>query len=131
MIAVREDPRRTEMLGYDIRKIQFGVFTLAGGLAALSGVLYASWNNIMTPTTVNATAATLPIIWVATAGRKSLLATIVTTFGLQWLTQYLALTGEQYALLVLGGLILGVVLFFPEGILQPLVSLFRWRLPRR
>ena len=71
MIAVREDPNRTEMLGYDIRKVQLTAFTLAGGLAGLSGVLYAAWNNIMTPTTVNATAATMPIIWVATAGRKS------------------------------------------------------------
>jgi len=49
MVSTREDPLRTEMLGYDVRLIYLTVFVLAGALAGLSGVLFASWNYFFAP----------------------------------------------------------------------------------
>src|SRR5690348_13975962 len=45
LLAIREDVLRTELLGYDIRLYQLGVFLLAAVLAGLSGLLYVQWGN--------------------------------------------------------------------------------------
>lgn len=123
MVATREDPLRTEMLGYDIRRINLAVFVIGGLLAGLSGVLFASWNNFISPTSMGLTAATLPVIWVATGGRKSLLAVIVATVVLQWINQKLAYSGSQYSLLFFALLILATVLIFPDGVVPTLARL--------
>ena len=49
MLAIREDPVRTELLGYDIRARQLAVFVLAAVLAGISGLLYVQWGNYITP----------------------------------------------------------------------------------
>ena len=45
LAGIRENPRRMELLGYDVRRYRLGVFVLCGGLAALAGVLRAVWGN--------------------------------------------------------------------------------------
>jgi branched-chain amino acid transport system permease protein len=123
MVAAREDPLRTEMLGYDIRRVNLIVFILGGVLAALSGVLFASWNNFIAPTSMGLTAATLPVIWVAAGGRKSLLAVVIATVVLQWINQKLAYSGSQYSLLFFAALILATVLLFPDGVIPTLARI--------
>jgi ABC-type branched-subunit amino acid transport system permease subunit len=63
------------------------------------------------------TAAAMPVIWVATSGRKSIGGTILGTALLVWLSQTLAVYGSQYALILLGAILLIVVLAAPEGLL--------------
>ena len=124
LAAIREEPDRAEQLGYDIRLAQLIVFAVAAGLAGLSGLLYVSWGTFITPSVFGITANILPVIWVAVAGRKSLLAAIVGAVLMQWATQELATRGE-YALIVQGLLLALVVMVLPDG----LASLFtrRWR----
>ena len=121
MVATREDPLRTQMLGYDVRKVYLAVFVISGALAALSGVLFAMWNNFFAPSSMGLTAATLPVIWVAAGGRKSLLAVIIATVVLQWINQKLAYSGSQYSLLFFAVLILATVMLLPEGAAPTLV----------
>ena len=45
MLALREDPIRTELLGYDIRARQLVVFVIAAVLAGISGLLYVQWGE--------------------------------------------------------------------------------------
>jgi branched-chain amino acid transport system permease protein len=124
MIAVREDRARTEMFGYDVRLVELGVFILAGGLAGVSGVLFSSWNNIITPPAMGITAATLPVIWVAAAGRRSLIAVIASTYGLQWVNQHFSISSPEYALVILAMLVLVIVLVLPGGVagIGPLID---------
>jgi branched-chain amino acid transport system permease protein len=63
------------------------------------------------------TAAAMPVIWVATGGRKSIGGVIAATIGLVWLSQWLAIYGSQYALILMGCILLFVVLGAPEGLL--------------
>lgn len=116
MVATREDPLRTQLLGHDTRWIQLGTYIVAGALAALGGVLFASWNNFIAPASMGMTAATLPIIWVAAGGRSSILAVIISTFVLQWVNQQLAYNGGQYSMLFFAILLLGTVMLFPQGL---------------
>jgi branched-chain amino acid transport system permease protein len=119
LVATGSSPVRTEMIGYDIRFIQLVVFSLAGVLAGLSGILYVSWGHYITPSTMGLTTAALPIVWVAFGGRKSLLATLIASIGLQYFAQYLSMTGSQHALVIQGALLMVVVLFVPEGVIPP------------
>ena len=45
----------------------------------LSGVLYTSWGQYITPSSMGLTAAALPVVWVAVGGRSDLTATLVGT----------------------------------------------------
>jgi branched-chain amino acid transport system permease protein len=115
MVAVREDEDRTEMLGYNVRKIKLLVFTLAGAIAGLSGVLYVTWGNYISPDRFGITFATLPVVWVSVAGRKSLLGAVVGAVVIEFFRQQLAVTGSEFAIVVVGVALLAVILFLPDG----------------
>jgi len=128
LVAARENPLRAEMLGYDIRKYQLGAFMIGSTLAGLSGVLYVSWGQYLTPSSMGMTAAALPVIWVAVSGRGDLTATLLGTLvvltGFQALTVY----GSQYALVLMGLLLVLTVLLAPNGIFLSLGrALQAWR----
>lgn len=123
LVAIRENPERAEMLGYDVRRYQLLAFVLGGALAGLSGVLYTAWGQYITPSSMGLTSAALPVIWVAVGGRKDLTATLIGTLVVLIGFQQLTIYGSQYALVVMGALLLATVLFAPEGIV---LSLARW-----
>jgi len=123
LIAIRENRDRTQLLGYNVPKYQLAVFAVGGAIAALGGILYAIWGSYLTPATLNLTAATLPIVLVAAAGRKNLSAGIIFTLIYYWGSQQLAASGNQYALIILGVILIIVMLFVPNGIIQTLFTL--------
>jgi len=125
VVGVRDDVERTRMLGYNVARIQVTVFALAAGLAGLSGVLYVSWGNYINPASMGLYAATLPVIWTAVGGRSSLLAVALSTVGLKWLADTLAVRGGGNAFLIMGALLLATMLFFPAGIVVSLARLWR------
>lgn len=123
LVAIRENPERAEMLGYDVRRYQLLAFVLGGALAGLSGVLYTAWGQYITPSSMGITAAALPVIWVAFGGRKDVTATLIGTLAMIYLYQGLTIYGSQYAIVVMGVILVLTVLFAPEGIV---LSLMRW-----
>jgi branched-chain amino acid transport system permease protein len=123
LVAIRENPERAEMLGYDVRRYQLLGFVLGGVLAGLSGVLYTAWGQYITPSSMGITAAALPVIWVAFGGRKDVTATLIGTLVMIFLYQWLTIYGSQYAIVAMGGILVLTVLFAPEGII---LSLMRW-----
>ena len=116
VVAIRDDVERTRMLGYNVAFIQIQVFVVAAALAGLSGILYVSWGNYISPSSMGLLAATLPVIWTAVGGRSSLLAVLLSTVALRWLADTLAVRGGEYAFLLMGILLLVTMLFFPAGI---------------
>lgn len=117
LVALRENPLRAEMLGYDVRKYQLGGFVIGAALAGLSGVLYTSWGQYITPSSMGITAAALPIIWVAVGGRSDLTATLIGTLVVLSAFQALTIYGSQYALVVMGLLLVCTVLMAPKGLI--------------
>ncbi|MFC3073375.1 branched-chain amino acid ABC transporter permease [Shinella pollutisoli] len=117
LVALRENPQRAEMLGYDIRKYQLATFVIGAALAGLSGVLYTSWGQYITPSSMGITSAALPIIWVAVGGRSDLTATLIGTLVVLSVFQALTIYGSQYALVVMGLLLVGTVLLAPRGLI--------------
>lgn len=125
LVAIRENPQRATMLGYDVRRYQLAAFVIGGAFAGLSGVLYTSWGQYITPSSMGLTAASLPVIWVAVGGRSDLTTTLIGTLlvigGFQALTIY----GSQYALVVMGSLLVVTVLAAPQGLVMAAARLFR------
>jgi len=116
LVAARENPLRAEMLGYDIRKVQLGAFVLGSTLAGLSGVLYVSWGQYITPSSMGVTAAALPVLWVAVSGRSDLTATLLGTLLVLTVFQMLTVYSNQYALVLMGLLLVLTVMLAPNGI---------------
>ncbi|PRD40591.1 ABC transporter permease [Phyllobacterium phragmitis] len=131
IVAIRENPERAEMLGYDVRKYQLGTFVIGSSLAGLSGVLYTSWGNYITPASMGMTAASLPIVWVAVGGRSDLTTTLLGTFLVLLVFQALTIYGSQYALVAMGTLLVVTVLLAPNGIVAGVVSLVSKRRVRK
>ncbi len=108
-----------------------GKSTLVAGLAGLSGVLYTAWGNYITPSSMGMSAAALPVVWVAVGGRSDLTTTLfgplLVLAGFQSLTIY----GSQYALVVMGVLLVVTILAAPSGIFITVGSLFSKGLRRR
>jgi branched-chain amino acid transport system permease protein len=113
LVAIREDEDRTMMFGYDVKRAKLVVFTIGGGLAGLSGVLYAARNVYIDPSVFELYFATLPVVWVSVGGRKSLLGAVVATIGIEYVRLSL---GGEFALVAVGALLLLSILFLPGGI---------------
>jgi branched-chain amino acid transport system permease protein len=125
VVAIREDPERTELLGYDIRLYQLLVFVIAAVLAGISGVLYVSWGNYITPSSVGLLAATMPVLWVAVGGKTSFTAVVLSTVLLGFISDYLAVYSGEFAFVLLGALLLFGMMFAPDGIIITLASWLR------
>jgi ABC-type branched-subunit amino acid transport system permease subunit len=126
LVAIRENPHRATMLGYDVRRYQLAAFVIGSSLAGFSGVLYTSWGQYITPSSMGLTTAALPIVWVAVSGRSDLTTTLFGTVLILAGFQALTIYGSQYALVVMGLLLVLTVLFAPDGLIT-----FVIRLPRR
>jgi len=135
MVAVREDEERTAMFGYNVPFIKLVVFTIGGGLAALGGVFYATWGNYVDPSVFSIGFAALPVVWVSIGGRESLLGAIGATLLIErmrtGLSSGIGPIGSEWALVIVGGLLLGVILFMPAGIAPTLNDLKDELLERR
>lgn len=117
LIAIRENRERTQLFGYNVPKIQTMAFTAGGAMAALGGILYASWGNYITPSSMGLTSATLPVVLAAAGGRKNVTAVVIFTLIYHYFSQSLAASGNEYALVILGVVLILVVLLVPEGII--------------
>jgi branched-chain amino acid transport system permease protein len=117
LVAIRENPERAEMLGYDVRKYELGAFVIGAVLAGLSGTLYTAWGQYITPSSMSITAAALPIVWVAVGGRGDLTASLIGTLAVLAAFQALTIYGSQYALVVMGLLLVITVLIAPKGLI--------------
>jgi ABC-type branched-subunit amino acid transport system permease subunit len=134
LVGLRENERRMQLLGYDSRRYKLGAFVLSGGIAALSGILYATWGNFVAPEMFNLHQAAQVIIWVIVGGKSTLLGPVLGTALVQTLTKWLGsvqilpswLGAEGVAgqvPLVLGLVLLIFVLAFQQGLLPSLGSL--------
>lgn len=127
LLALQQNRPRTETFGYNVRFMQVQVFCLAGAVAALSGVLYASWGGYIDPSSMGLTAAITPVIYVAIGGRRSLTAAMLSSMILLKVSQSLASAAPEYALVIFGTLALLAVLFVPDGFMVALFNAIdRW-----
>ncbi len=128
LIAIRDSETRVLFSGYSPAAFKLFVFVISAMLAGVAGALYVPQVGIITPAKIGVLPSIEMIIWVAVGGRGTLLGPVVGALGVNWLQSLLTTHYPDLWLLVLGGLFVAVVLFFPDGVagtLQKLVARLR------
>ena len=116
-MSIRENERRTELLGYDARKYKLSAFVLAGGIAGLSGALFAIWGPLAHPQMFGLGRAADVIIWVLVGGKATLIGPIAGAIGIEYLKVWLGTQGVGQVPFVLGLVLMLFVLLFQQGVL--------------
>lgn len=122
LIAIRENERRVELTGYDVRWRKLAVFTISGALAGLAGGLFASWGNFVNPEEFSLPQSALVVIWVLVGGRGTLYGPILGAIAVQYLTASIGQAGASFTTLVLGLVLVAIVLLFRRGLAPGLVT---------
>jgi branched-chain amino acid transport system permease protein len=133
VVALRENELRTELLGYDTRRYKLGAYAIGAAVAGGAGVLYATWQALISPTVFGVFFTAQIIVWVMVGGLGTLIGPVLAAIGVQWLVTRL---GQPIVLpfagstridpnIVLGLLFIVFVLLVPAGTIPTLQRLWR------
>lgn len=120
LVSIRENERRSELLGYDSRRYKLLAFVIAAGIAGLAGGFYGGlFTTLVAPEMLNLGQAAEVIIWVIVGGKSTLIGPIVGTAGIEYLTSWLGTksTWVPQVTLILGPILMIFVLLFQQGLL--------------
>jgi urea transport system permease protein len=126
MIAVRDDEQRLRFCGYDPIRIKVLVFVVSAGLAGLAGVLFAPLVGIVSPAMIGVVPSIEMVIWVAVGGRATLVGAVLGAILVNAAKSGLSESFPTLWQYFLGGLFVGVVLLFPDGLVGAAGRLARW-----
>ncbi len=125
--AGRDSPLRAEAIGIDLRGFQWAAFVLVGALAGLAGAVYAFSKGSISPSTISIGQSTDGLIMVLLGGVETLTGSVVGAAVYTWVRDAVARHTEFWRA-VMGGIILLIVLLFPQGLVGGLKALFlRWK----
>ena len=113
--ALRDNPERVASLGGHPKHIEFIAFVIAGVMAAIMGVVAAITDQAVEPTLISWTTGATLLVMVALGGRFTFLGPILGVVILET-TRNLVQTHSEHSDLVVGLLVMGCALAFPEGI---------------
>lgn len=116
VIAVKENEKRTELLGYDARRYKLVTFVIGAGIAGMAGCLYANWGSYTDPSVFSLSQSVQVIIWVVVGGVGTLIGPIIGCFLVQWLTSWLTTVDIVNKDVILGGILTLVVLMLRQGL---------------
>lgn len=129
LVSIRENERRTSLLGYDVRRYRLTAFVLCSGLAGLAGGMYSVWGNFIAPEVMNLNAAASVVMYVIVGGKATLIGPIVGTGIVMQTTNWLGSAGLGQINLILGVVMISFVMLFPQGVL-PSIGMALVRLVR-
>lgn len=124
--AGRDSPLRAEAIGINLRRYQWMAFVLVGTLAGLAGAVYAFSKGSISPATISIAQSTDGLIMVLLGGVETLTGPIAGAAIFTWLRDEVARRTEFWRA-VMGGVILVIVLLFPQGIVGGLKALIARR----
>jgi urea transport system permease protein len=130
MVAIRENERRVEFIGFDVRLHKLISFSLGAGIAGLAGCLFVNWGSYVSPTIFGMVQSAQIIIWVMVGGVGTLMGPILGAVALSWLT---ARVGTQHVInanMLFGGVLILFVLAVPRGIIPMLTEQVWTRIAR-
>lgn len=129
MRAGRDSFLRADAIGIDVKKIHWYGFVMAGVVAGLAGALFAFSKGSIAPETLHVNRSIDGLVMVLLGGMQNLMGPIVGAVSFTWLHDTVARNTEFWRAM-LGGIILILVLLFPQGIagtLKQLVSNYQNR----
>lgn len=117
LVAAKDDPERIELLGLDVRRARVVACALAGALAGLAGGLIHAHGSIITPGSLGIGPSTTMLLWVVLGGRGTLVGPALGAIALESISIAVAGVLLDSWLVVVGLLLIGAVLFLPDGMM--------------
>jgi branched-chain amino acid transport system permease protein len=151
VVAIRENEQRVASLGYDTRAYKLAIFTIAGAIAGIAGILFSAWGRFVNPDRFSLTFAASTVVYVLLGGRTALVGGFVGALIIGYLTSYLgeivpfsAVAADvsplaaflmeatrrivrEAPILVQGGVLVIMVLLLKDGVTPPLARLLERR----
>jgi urea transport system permease protein len=127
LVAIRDGENRFRFLGYNATLFKVAVFALSAALAGLAGALYVPQVGIISPSMMGILPSVEMAIWVAVGGRGTLIGAVIGALIVNFAKTYLSESFPSSWLYFQGALFVGVVLFFPQGIVGLIAKLQRFR----
>jgi branched-chain amino acid transport system permease protein len=115
MRASRDSALRTDAIGIDVKRVQWVAFVIAGGAAGVAGSLFAFSKGSISPEGLHVGKSIDALVMVLLGGVQTLAGPLVGAVSFTWLHDTVA-RNTEYWRAMLGGVILVLVLLFPEGI---------------
>lgn len=115
MRAARDSALRADAIGIDIKRMQWLAFMIAGAAAGLAGALFAFSKGSISPEVLHVSKSVDGLVMVLLGGIQTLAGPLVGALSFTWLHDTVA-RNTGYWRAMLGGIILLLVLLFPEGI---------------
>ena len=115
MRAGRDSPLRADAIGINVKRIHWAAFVLAGLFAGLAGALFAFSKGGISPESLHVGKSVDALVMVLLGGVQTLSGPLVGALGFTWLHDTVA-RGTEYWRALLGGIILLLVLLFPQGL---------------
>ena len=116
MRAARDSRVRAEAIGIDVRAVQWMAFTAAGAFAGIAGALHAFSKGSISPETLSVGRSIDALVMVLMGGLNTLTGAAWGAALFTWLEDSIS-RGFEYWRACLGGVILLLVLAFPQGVL--------------
>ncbi len=130
LVAIRENERRAEMLGYNLLLYKVVALGFSAIIAGLAGMLYGLSNGIVNPGVLSSDLSLLPLLMVILGGAGTLYGAVIGAVVIECLNFVLSsrefvetikdwfIIGPvlQHWLLLLGLIYVLIVLFLPDGI---------------
>lgn len=120
ILGIRVNENRMRALGYNTYAYKLTAFAIAGGLAGLAGILYATQYRVVNPALFSWHQSGIVLMMVILGGLRSRLGALVGAFALVLVEEVLQSITEHW-LMALGAFVIAVVLLLPDG----LTGLFR------
>ena len=114
MRAVRDSAVRADAIGIDGKRVQWLAFVMAGLFAGLAGTLFVFSKGSISPDSLYVTRSVDGLVMVLLGGVQTLSGPLVGAVSLTTLQDMVARNTEYWRAL-LGGIILVLVLLFPQG----------------
>jgi len=111
----RDSVMRAESIGIDRRRVQWMCFALAGAFAGVGGTLYAYLKGSVFPDVISIATSVDGLVMVLLGGIQTVAGPIVGAVVYKTMSIYMT-SQIEYWQLILGGLIVVLVVAFPEGI---------------
>ena len=116
LVGIRENEQRMEALGYATPLFKTAAFALSAGIAGLAGALYGTHAGFVAPSLGGVLFSTEVVVWVAVAGRNSLLAAFLGGVLVSSLSNYLSAISPSLWQLFMGLLFIVAITALRGGV---------------
>ncbi|MDY0134189.1 MAG: urea ABC transporter permease subunit UrtC [Atribacterota bacterium] len=116
LLAMRDKEDRVRFSGYDVSNFKIFVFSLSAIISAIGGAMFTLQVGFMSPTFVGIVPSIEMVILAAVGGRLSLIGAVYGALLVNYGKSAFSETFPALWLFLMGGLFIGVVMFFPNGL---------------